>query len=102
MVCVQWEAPQHPWYKLNIDGAVFSSFQSAGVGVVIRDTEGKVTAALSKHLLLPLRPLEAEVKDLEEVVLFAWDVGIQEVIVECDSQIVVDAMNGVSETNYNK
>ena len=46
------------------------------MGVVIRDTEGKVTAALRKHFLLPLRPLEAEVKDLEEVVLFAWDVGI--------------------------
>ena len=65
------------------------------MGVVIRNTEGRVTAALSKHLLLPLRPLEAEVKALEEGVLFAWDVGIPEVIVECDSQIVANALNGV-------
>ena len=25
---------------------------------------------------------------------FAWDVGIREVIFECDSQIVAEAMNG--------
>ena len=46
------------------------------MGAVIRDTEGRVTAALSKHLLLPLGTLEAEVKALEGGVLFAYDAGI--------------------------
>ena len=67
------------------------------MGAVIRDNEGRVTVALSKHLPLPLGPLEAEAKAMEEGVIFAWDVGIQEVIVECDSQIVAEALNGVSE-----
>lgn len=42
LVCVQWEAPQPPWYKLNVDKAVFSSSYSAGVRAVIRDTELKL------------------------------------------------------------
>ena len=73
----------------------FLSSQSANEGAVIRDNEERVTATLNKHLPLPLGPLEA--KAMEEGVIFAWDVGIQEVIVKCDSQIVVDALNGVSE-----
>ena len=68
--CVQWEAPHPPWYKLKVDRAVFSSSQTAGVGAVIRDAEGRVTKTLSKHLLLPLGPLEAEAKALEEGDLF--------------------------------
>ena len=41
-----------------------------------------------------LGSLEIEAKALEEGVSFAWDVGIQEVIFECDSQIVAEAVNG--------
>ena len=67
------------------------------MGAVIRDNEGRITVALSKHLPLPLGPPEAEAKVMEEGVIFAWNVGLQEVIVECDSQIVVDAVNGVSD-----
>lgn len=97
LVCAQWEAPQSPWYKLNVDGAIFSSSQLVGVEAVIRDNEGRVTAALSKHLSLPLGSLEVEAKAMEEGVIFAQDGSIQEVIVECDSQIVANALNGESE-----
>ena len=34
-VCVHWEAARPPWYKLKVDGAVFSSSQTASVGPVI-------------------------------------------------------------------
>jgi len=61
-------------YKLNIDGAIFSSSQSASEGAIIRDNEGRVTVALNKHLPLPLGLLKA--KAMEEGVIFAWDVGI--------------------------
>lgn len=32
------------------------------------------------------------------MIFFAWDVGILEVIVACESQIVADALYGVSES----
>ena len=50
---------------MNVDGAVFSQFVQEGVGVVIRDHEGKVIATLSKQVQQPLGPLEIEAKTME-------------------------------------
>ena len=49
---------------------------------------------MSKNIPYPLGPLDIEAKVLEEGVHFAWDVGVGEVIFECDSQIVAEAVNG--------
>jgi len=46
-----------PQYKVNVDGARFSSQKEAGVGVIIRDNKGLVIAALSKNIDAPLGPL---------------------------------------------
>ncbi|XP_050241300.1 uncharacterized protein LOC126690220 [Quercus robur] len=70
---------------------------SIGVGTIIQDHDGQVEATLSKALLVPLGPLEAKAKALEESILFAWDVGVQDVIFESDSKIVCDAITGCSE-----
>ena len=79
--------------KVNVDGAVFSQSCQAGVGVVIRDYEGEVIAR--KQIHQPLGPWEIEAKAMEVGVSFAWDVGIREVIFECDSKIVSDALLGL-------
>ena len=52
------------------------------------DHEGRVEAAISKSIPISLGLLEAEAKALEESIYFAWDVGVRDVIFECDSQIV--------------
>ena len=65
------------------------------MGVVIRDHKGKVIATLSKQVQQPLGPLEIEAKTMEVGVSFAWDVGIREAIVECDSRIVFVALLGL-------
>ena len=80
--------PKAPWYKLNANGAAIANIHAAGVGVVICDSTGRVEADLSKNLPTPLGPLETEAKALEEGFLFALDVSIYEVILECDSKIV--------------
>lgn len=90
----QWVPPLHPWYKVNSDAAVFSHLKTVGIGVIIRDHEGSVLTTLSKHLPLPLGPLEAEAKAMDEAVLFAWDVGIRDAIFETDSSVVSDALSG--------
>ena len=41
--------------------------------------------------------LEVEAKALEESIFFAWDVDVRDVIFECDSRIVVEAVNDLCE-----
>ena len=91
---VHWVPPKAPWYKLNSDGATFAIIHAAGVGVVIHDSTSRVEATLSKKFPTLPSPLETKAKTLEEGVLFALDVGIREVILECDSKIVSKAVNG--------
>uniref|UniRef100_A0A7N2L1L9 RNase H type-1 domain-containing protein n=1 Tax=Quercus lobata TaxID=97700 RepID=A0A7N2L1L9_QUELO len=90
----RWIPLSHPWYKVNIDAAIFSDLHTIGIGVIICDHEGSVIAALSKHLPLPLGPLEAEAKVADEAVSFAWDVRVREVIFETNSKVVSNALRG--------
>lgn len=88
----RWVPPIFPWYKVNVDAAVFSHLGMTGISVIIRDHFGLVIDALSKRLPLPLAPLEAEAKALDEATVFAWDIGVRDVIFETDSTTVYRAM----------
>nr|XP_023899473.1 uncharacterized protein LOC112011331 [Quercus suber] len=92
----RWIPPDFPWYKINTDAAVFSASKSVGIGVVVRDHEGSVLAALSKRMPLPLGPLEAEAKAMHEAISFAKDIGLQDVIFETDSTTIFDALHDIS------
>ena len=81
---------------MNIDGAVFSKRKQAGAGVVIRDGEGEVIAALSKWWKFPLGATEAVAKAWEAGILFARDVGIRDVEFEGDSLEVCNALQGLT------
>lgn len=94
-MCVQGcRPPIPPLYKVNVDGAIFLSQHEVGVWVVIRDGQGLVMATLSKNIKQPLSPLEIKAKALEEGIPFAMDIGIQEFVLERDSQVVVNAITG--------
>ena len=56
-----------------------------GVGVIIRDHEGSVVYGMSKCIPLPLGPLEAEAKAMDEATLFSRDVGVRDIIFELES-----------------
>lgn len=47
---------------------------------------------MSKKIHQPLGPLKIEAKAMVEGISFAWDVGVREVVMECDSKIVSDAL----------
>ena len=88
----RWVPPVFPWYKVNVDAVVFSNLGTTRIGVIIRDHEGSVIAAMSKRLPLSLGPLEAEAKAMDEAVLFAWEVRIRDIIFETDSCIAWHAL----------
>ena len=92
-----WAASLSLGYKVNVDSATLTNSQSSRIGVIIRDIVGQVEAAMSKRLPIPLGTLESEAKALEEGVLFAWDVGVREVVFKSDSKIIIDALQEVSE-----
>ncbi|XP_050289872.1 uncharacterized protein LOC126728032 [Quercus robur] len=92
-----WVPPAFPWYKVNVDAAVFSQLSMIGVGVIIRDHVGSVIAALSKCLPLPMDPLEAKAKAMDEATIFAWDLGVRDVIFESDSTLVCHAMENPTD-----
>ena len=48
---------------------------------------------LSKRIRLPLGALEVEAKAAECRVIFAWELGLREVIIEGDSQVVIHALS---------
>ncbi|XP_075674823.1 uncharacterized protein LOC142644018 [Castanea sativa] len=92
----RWKPPMPGVYKANVDGDVFKEQLTAGLGVIIRDADGQVVGALSQQIYAPLDALEAEAKAMEVVVLFARDVGIQEIIFEGDSLQVYNFLKGGS------
>ena len=48
---------------------------------------------MSKHLQLPLGPIEAEAKAMEEAISFAWDIKVRDVIFETDCSTIYEALN---------
>ena len=90
---IGWVPPQGQTFKANVDGVVFAELKAVGIGVVIRDMEGKVKTALSKKINAPLGSVEAEVKAFEMGIQFAKDMGIRDVLIEGDSLIVQRALN---------
>ena len=89
---ITWKSPKAGWYKVNIDGATFENIKSYGVRVVIRNERGELMGALSKKFELPLGGLEAEAKAMEEGVAFAWDVGLKDINIESDAQLVTNSL----------
>ena len=92
-----WTPPMGLRYKVNVDGAVFRSQKTAGVGVVVRDSNGLVVAALSRKINSPLGALEVEAKAVEAGISFARDIGIADFTVEGDSLVVYNSLSGQSD-----
>ena len=91
-----WCPPLEQMYKVNVDGAVFSAKQEAGIGIVAWDCHGLVMAAMSMKVSAPLGPLEVEAKAFEAGLQFAKYLGIQDFILEADSLNVYRALAGLS------
>ena len=96
MVQQCWLPPSNQMYKVKVEGAFFKARRESEVGVIIRDANGLVMAALSKKFYATFGPLEVEAKAFESGLQFAKEVVLQEFILKGDSLNVVRALQGLS------
>ena len=87
-----WIPPPPQHYKINVDGAVFGAQKAAGIGILIRDAEGRVIGACSKKIKAPLGAVEVEAKALEAGIQFAKDLLIHDILLESDSLILINVL----------
>ena len=70
---------------------IFQDLQKAGIGVVIRDSNGEVIGALSESSFLPATVENVEAIACRNAVSFARDLG--SVVFEGDSETITRAIN---------
>ena len=91
-----WSPTPRSLFKINVDGAIATATKKAGVGVIVRDELGRVEAAMCRNLNATLGAIKTESKAIEAGLLFTQDIGIRDIVVESDSLIMVQALNGTS------
>ena len=88
----RWKAPPPNKYKINYDGAISNTDNTAGIGVVVRDYHGEVIASLVQQLDQAYQLVEVEAMAACRVVELGSELEIDCAIIEVDSELVVKAL----------
>ena len=94
-----WSPPAAGMVKINFDGAWFGESDMAGLGVVIRNGDGLVIAALSKQIIKPPSVEILELLAASRAVTFTAESGHVQVICEGDSELVINSLRGPGMEN---
>ena len=93
---VRWQPPPANLIKINFDGAMFKDDERAGIGVVVRDSQGLVLASLSQNIPLPHSVVILETLAACRALEFSLELGFDKAILEGDSLIVMTALRDPS------
>ena len=83
-----WLPPLPQQFKANCDGALFHDINRVGLGVVIRNHEDMVVAALAEQVPLPPSVEDVEAIAWRRAVTFTGETGLQDVVFEGDYEVV--------------
>ena len=75
-IATKWHPPLGEGYKTNYDGAVFEESGEAGIGVVVRNGNGEVLAALLEKIPYPGTVELVEILVAKRVVRFIVELGM--------------------------
>ncbi|OMO88162.1 hypothetical protein COLO4_20392 [Corchorus olitorius] len=78
-----WQKPDEGWFKVNCDGAFCNNSCVAGIGIVVRDSEGIVLESYGKCIKAG-NALVAEAVAVKEAVQVTRHMGLEQVIIETD------------------
>ncbi|GMY05131.1 putative ribonuclease h protein [Fagus crenata] len=89
---IPWSPPPLGLYKTNFDGAVFQDTQEAGIGVIIRDSNGLIIASLAQKIPYPGSVELVEALAARRAVTFAFEIGAWKTEFEGDSEKIIKAI----------
>ncbi|XP_050290308.1 uncharacterized protein LOC126728547 [Quercus robur] len=95
----KWSPPGSGMMKTNFDGALFGESDQAGLGVVIRNSEGQVMATLLEKIQKPHSVQSVELLTARRAVTFCIETGFQNSIFEGDSELVIKSLRGKGLVN---
>ena len=95
---LKWVPPPQGWFKVNVDGAIFKETNKAGIGVVVRDSQGWVLAALTEKVDGVQDAEAIEALAIRRAIRFAIETSFNCVIIESDSLSVVEAIQDTAES----
>ncbi|XP_050217745.1 uncharacterized protein LOC126668598 [Mercurialis annua] len=89
---VVWKCPAERCLKANVDAAIFSSLNSAAIGVVVRDDRGDIIRARQVKFVGKFDPRTDELMGIREAL--SWLKGWENVTVESDAMdVILDIRN---------
>uniref|UniRef100_A0A803NZE5 RNase H type-1 domain-containing protein n=1 Tax=Cannabis sativa TaxID=3483 RepID=A0A803NZE5_CANSA len=91
--CNLWRKPTSFQVKVNVDGAIFEAYQRFGFGCVARDSNGRLIEAISASRSGIVFPEIAEIIGMKEALSSVKDKGWENVIIESDALMVVQAIH---------
>ncbi|XP_035547284.1 uncharacterized protein LOC118348864 [Juglans regia] len=94
---LRWEKPRTGSVKANWDAAVDKKQRRVGLGVLIRDEDGKPLVAVEGQKDNVDHPVVAEAQALWKAMVICRDLRLEKVIFEGDAQVIVKAVNNASE-----
>ncbi|KAK4268338.1 hypothetical protein QN277_025009 [Acacia crassicarpa] len=92
---VRWEAPPCGTFKINMDGGFILKSREAGIGGLIRNSDGQWIIGFSEPVKVE-RVLHAELLAIKKGLKLAWNVGCHNVIYETDSTCSLELIKWAS------
>ena len=90
---MRWKPPEQGSYKVNFDGATFAEEKCSSLGVIVRDKEGLVIAAMATRIPQLLQAIEIEALAANKALEFAQEMDLTDVVLKGDSSLVMAALN---------
>ena len=94
-----WSPPPTGWAKLNFDGAARDNPGIAGIGCIINN-DSRQWLAKKAMAIRPTSNNLAELEALEVCLNLCLEVGITKVVIEGDSQIILNTIRKRSTPNW--
>lgn len=85
--------PSKDCLKLNVDASVVIGDSSFTIGMIIRDDKGKFIQGKNMRFPGMVTIFQAEAKGVEEAIKWLESLNLSNITVECDSEVVVKAIN---------